>query len=152
MVCSILTATLMTASTKANSVPLFLRWFRQAELWLKRKLSYFCMASSGSGLSVLCCRQQRGSPVFGDRHDCIAQRRQLSKPREKLTLPNSNVMMVVTQWLGPSQLANPATTTQQRSNLEIFNKGRNSAMQSFCLLSLLVKLGAIHLSLFNLIL
>jgi hypothetical protein len=50
----------------------------------------------------------------------------------------------------PSQLADTAAS-QQGANLEIFQKGRNPVLQSFCLLLLLVVLGMVHLSLFFLI-
>ena len=55
------------------------------------------------------------------------------------------------QRLCPSQLADPAVA-QQGADLTIFQEGRNPAMQSFCLLLLLVVLGMIHSSLFFLIL
>jgi len=51
----------------------------------------------------------------------------------------------------PSQLAD-AAAVQQCSDLEIIQKGKNPAMQSFGLLLFLAVLGTVHLSLFFLIL
>jgi len=51
----------------------------------------------------------------------------------------------------PSQLAD-TTAIQQGSDLEIFQKGGNPVMQSFCLLLLLIGLSRVRLSLFFLIL